>query len=210
MVSDTGSGIAAEDLRRIFEPFFTTKDPGKGTGLGLSQVYGIVKQHEGSIDVASQPGEGTVFSIYMPLMATPEVALEQPMAVESVPAGTQTIVVMDGNPTSRTAVAETLQKLGYLVFTAANGEQAIALCVQHADTIDLVLSNLITPESGGVTLYRTLRKQAPGLKIVVMVGHVLAEGNDVLRLEDIDDWIQKPFTAANLARKVRAVLDASG
>jgi two-component system cell cycle sensor histidine kinase/response regulator CckA len=204
-VSDTGSGIAPQHLPHLFEPFFTTKGPDKGTGLGLSQVYGIVKQHEGSIDVRSQPGEGAIFSLYLPLLAIPAVEAAPLPVVEATPGGTETILLVEDEPTVRETVAAVLESLGYRVLAVASGAEALAV-LKQGQTIDLMLSDMIMPGLSGLDLYRVLRKQQFALKGLIMTGYALGEdGYEELQRVGVD-WIQKPFEVDDLAAKIRAAL----
>ncbi|MCK4316470.1 MAG: response regulator, partial [Anaerolineae bacterium] len=187
--SDTGAGIPPNALSHIFEPFFTTKPTGQGTGLGLAQVYGIVGQHGGHIDVESEVGRGTTFTLYLPAL---RVSGGEPLELE---AGTpvhghgETILVVEDEPAARDAVAETLQSLGYQALVAANGREALSIFEQHSDEIALVLSDLMMPGISGTELFRILKQKHPAVKIVAMTGYPLqAKGLD---LQDIVDWLQK-------------------
>ncbi|MBK9094374.1 MAG: response regulator [Anaerolineae bacterium] len=206
-VSDSGAGIAPEHLAHIFEPFFTTKGPGKGSGLGLAQVYGIVKQHDGAIDVSSKPGAGAAFTIYLPHVNTPALAEARGVTVATLPSGTETILLVEDNVATREAIGESLAGLGYRVFSAATGAEALALFDAQGQGIDLVLSDLVMPEMGGLELFRRLRAQAPALKMLIMTGH--APEGDIygdLRQAGIP-WLQKPFAIADLAARLRTLLD---
>ncbi|MBK6429260.1 PAS domain S-box protein [Candidatus Amarolinea dominans] len=206
-VSDSGAGIAPEHLAHIFEPFFTTKGPGKGSGLGLAQVYGIVKQHDGAIDVSSKPGAGAAFTIYLPHVNTPAPTEAQGSTVATLPSGTETILLVEDNVATREAIGESLAGLGYRVFSAATGAEALALFDAQGQGIDLVLSDLVMPEMGGLELFRRLRAQAPALKMLIMTGH--APEGDIygdLRQAGIP-WLQKPFAIADLAARLRTLLD---
>jgi PAS domain S-box-containing protein len=204
-VSDTGAGIAAEHLPHLFEPFFTTKEPGQGTGLGLSQVYGIVKQHEGSIGVHSRPGEGATFSLYLPLLTIPAPEVKPAPAAEAAPGGTETILLVEDELTVRQVVAETLEGLGYRVLATASGAEALAI-LERGRAIDLLLSDLVMPGLSGLDLYRALRRQRPALKGLIMTGYALVKAGYAAFQEEGVDWIQKPFEIEQLADKVRALL----
>jgi CheY-like chemotaxis protein len=206
-IKDTGSGIAPEHIPRLFEPFFSTKAPGKGTGLGLAQVYGIVKQHGGSIIVDSQLGTGTIFTLFFPLLKTPTPPLKSALTDELAPAGNETILLVEDNPAMRRAVNESLNKLGYHILTATNGIEAVNVFIKHKDSIHLVISDLIMPEMGGMDLYRKLQQEQPAIKMIIMTGY----GGDLINHEFLQQegisFIQKPFNLINLAKMMRTQLD---
>jgi PAS domain S-box-containing protein len=205
-VSDTGGGIPTEDLPNIFEPFFTTKPPGEGTGLGLAQVFGIVKQHEGFIDVTSQPGQGTSFNIYLPSLT---IAALSGIIAEDVEAGTgkmETILVVEDDDAMREALVEMLGLMHYQALSASDGQEALSVFKSTAK-VDLVISDLVMPEMGGVALYGVLKEKYPDVRMVVMTGYPLAErGKDLLE-QGIVAWLQKPLDADTLARTIKKVLN---
>jgi CheY-like chemotaxis protein len=205
VVADTGVGIAAAHLPHIFEPFFTTKGPGAGTGLGLAQVYGIVKQHGGAITVASTPGQGTAFTIYLPLTAKEPTAVD---AADPAPAvgGSESILLVEDNPDLRAALAHSLGSLGYRVLPARDADAALALVRAAAEPIDLVLSDLVLPGRSGVELFAALQPLHPHAKFVIMTGHPVTEAR-MESLRAADTWIQKPFALESLTQKVRKLLD---
>jgi PAS domain S-box-containing protein len=203
---DSGSGIEPEALPHIFDPFFTTKDPGKGTGLGLAQVYGIVGQHDGFIDVHSLPGAGATFRIYLPLqyeMARPEV----PVTVQTPRTGNEMILLVEDNGVSRGAIEDILALQGYRVLTAQNGVEALAIYRNRSHEIDLVLSDMIMPEMGGQHLYRALKEVDPSLKMVLMTGYPLEEEGRKLLEQGLFAWLQKPFTIDALSDVLSTALD---
>lgn len=205
-VTDTGSGIEAEHLSHLFEPFFTTKEQGQGTGLGLAQVYGIVKQHDGSIRVESQVGRGTTFTIYLPLHKT-ALSPAQPAVTNQTQTGDgETILLVEDNSATRMAVGDSLEGLGYRVLSATDGVEALEVLAEHAAAISLMLSDLVMPRMGGVELARTARRRHPSLKIVIMTGHPLRENEDELRQAGIEGWMRKPFTIDELAEQVQMAL----
>lgn len=205
-VSDTGTGIAPEHLPRLFEPFFTTKAPGKGTGLGLAQVYGIVKQHDGFMDVQSRLGEGTTFIIYLPLLPVSPEETTASIEIKALPRGTETILIVEDNPVMRSSVVESLMGLGYQVLAAENGREALVMLTELKDSVSLVLSDLIMPEMGGLELYQKVKKLAINPKMLIMTGYPLQQNKEELQQAGITHWIQKPFTIAALAKKVNEVL----
>ena len=207
-VTDTGVGMDAESQARIFEPFFTTKEQGKGTGLGLSTVYGIVKQHGGNIWVYSEPGNGTCFKIYLPTFDShPE-----PAAVESlvgrVPRGDETILLVEDEPRVRDAVQRALENYGYRVLSATHPEEARRVFDEHCEAIDMLLTDVVMPGYDGKQLYERISSDHPGLPVLYMSGYTDRAILDNGVLNPGIPFIQKPFSPAQLVRKVRAVLDA--
>ena len=205
-VSDTGHGMDPATRARIFEPFFTTKPPGQGTGLGLATVYGIVKQSGGSITVYSEVGRGTTFKIYLPRIAATAVSAVEELPRESL-SGQETILLVEDQEALREVLREGLDSLGYTVLVAAGAAAALALARGHPERIDLLITDVVMPETGGRALASQLVAQRPGLKVLYMSGYT----SDVLGrqgvLEEGLDLIEKPFTTGVLARKLREVLD---
>jgi two-component system cell cycle sensor histidine kinase/response regulator CckA len=206
-VSDTGAGISPDALPHIFEPFFTTKAAGEGTGLGLAQVYGIVKQHEGIVDVKTEEGVGTTFTLYLPALATPRPEPSR-VGIERPPQGHgETILVVEDNAATRGAVVDSLEVLGYQVLEATNGQQALAAFEQHAGEIALVLSDVVMPEMSGQALFQALRQQDTGIKVVLMTGHPLERQLESLRAEGLISWLPKPPSVEDLARVIAQALN---
>ena len=208
-VSDTGVGIAPENLVRIFEPFFTTKELGKGTGLGLSMVYGIVKQSGGNIWVYSEPGRGTSFKIYFPLASGPVDSVAHDQAPVSRHRGVETILLAEDDEQVRELASEALSAAGYSVLAAETPQAAISICRDHAAGIDLLLTDVVMPVIGGRELARQLTAIRPDLRVLYMSGYtpqaILHHGE----LEANTFFIQKPFTPSSLAAKIREVLEHS-
>jgi two-component system, cell cycle sensor histidine kinase and response regulator CckA len=206
-VSDSGCGMEAEVQARIFEPFFTTKAIGQGTGLGLSTVYGIVKQSGGYVWVYSEPGEGSVFKIYLP-SAQPEHPSQPPREKQEPPkGGSETILVIEDEDVVRNLACRGLRDHGYSVVEALNGAQALQYIQEHRGTVDLVISDVVMPEMGGRELGQSLARIEPDLPVLFMSGYT---GEDVVQRGLLDPdapFQQKPFTPAGLAVKVRAMLD---
>jgi PAS domain S-box-containing protein len=206
-VSDTGCGMDRDVLERIFEPFFTTKPIGQGTGLGLSTVYGIVKQSGGYVWVYSEPGEGSVFKVYLP-EATAGEPVESITHNPEVPVGgTETILVIEDEDIVRNLAARGLRDHGYKVVEARNGTQALQYVQRHPGTVDLVISDVVMPEMGGRELGRSLARSDPDLPVLYMSGYT---GEDVVQRGLLDagaPFQQKPFTPVGLAAKVRTMLD---
>jgi PAS domain S-box-containing protein len=204
---DTGCGMDAATVKHIFEPFFTTKEPGKGTGLGLATVYGIIKQLQGWIEVASAVGQGTTFSIFLPARSAPASERQTPLP-GNIPGGTETVLVVEDDASVRRMVAGTLRVLGYRVLDAANGKAAEKLWAAHADQISLLFTDVIMPEGiSGLTLAERFRAAKPALRVIVSSGYS-DQLLDLNRLEQADLMrLPKPYTAEELADAVRACLD---
>ncbi len=209
IVSDTGTGIPPDDLPHIFEPFFTTKEPGKGSGLGLSQVHGIVGQHEGHIDVDTQPDRGTTFSIYLPALPVHPVEPADDMwngPPALVIGQGETILVVEDNTAARRALVESLEQLNYRALEAKNGREALDLLEQRGAEIALVLSDVIMPEMGGIALLHALRQRGTGVKVVMLTGHPMEDKLENLRAQGMTDWLPKPPGMAKLAQVVAQAL----
>jgi PAS domain S-box-containing protein len=206
-VSDTGCGMERDVLARIFEPFFTTKPVGQGTGLGLSTVYGIVKQSGGFVWVYSEPGEGSVFKVYLPEASAPEEP-DSPGASVAAPAGgSETILVIEDEDVVRNLACRGLRDHGYTVVEARNGAEGLRHVREHPGMVDLAISDVVMPEMGGRELAQSLALSDPGLPILFMSGYT---GEDVVQRGLLDPgapFQQKPFTPITLATKVRAMLD---
>jgi two-component system, cell cycle sensor histidine kinase and response regulator CckA len=207
-VSDTGIGMNAETKRHLFEPFFTTKEMGKGTGLGLSTSYGIVKQSGGHISVSSQPGEGTVFTVYLPRVdERPETARLVDMSADLK--GSGHVLLIEDDDSVRTAVGKILAGYGYRVTAARDGREAVALSRASEGPIDLVLSDVILPGLSGSAAVSEIKRSVPDAKMLFMSGYtdhaILRDG----ALRAGLNFIQKPFSPESLARKIQEVLHAS-
>ena len=208
VVSDTGRGMGGETRARIFEPFFTTKHPGQGTGLGLSMVYGIVKQSGGYIWVYSEPGHGATFKIYLPQVTEP-VDERAPVVSGSSPPGKETILFAEDEESVREIVSGFLESKGYRVLAAADGDSAKQMAKSHNGKIDLLLTDVVMPRTGGRELAEALHRILPQLKVIFISGYT---GDYVVRnaiLESGAAFVQKPFSMQSLARKIREVLDGS-
>lgn len=205
-VSDTGTGIAPDVLPHIFEPFFTTKEPGKGSGLGLAQVHGIVAQHEGHITLETEVGKGTAFHVYFPALEVSPVVNQ--VDVSTLPLGHgEWILLVEDNPVVRTALTRTLEDLNYQVLTAADGREALAIIDAHDKKISLMLSDVVMPGMGGVTLVRTLRQSGWRKPIVMLTGHALDENLEALRQDGlIADCLTKPVVLEELASVLSRLL----
>ena len=207
-VNDTGIGMNAETQAHIFEPFFTTKEQGKGTGLGLATVYGIVKQSAGFIWVYSELGRGTTFKIYLPRIDEPGESVPASEARGHSVGGAETILLVEDEGALRALAARILQALGYRVLESDSPEDALRIGEQHQEPIHLLLTDVVMPRISGRKIAESLAFLRPALKVLYMSGYT---DDAVFRngvLEPGATFIQKPFTPAALARKVREVLDA--
>jgi signal transduction histidine kinase/ActR/RegA family two-component response regulator len=212
-VADTGTGIPEETLPHIFEPFFTTKERGKGTGLGLAQVSGIVSQHEGHIVVATRPGEGTTFTVYLPALSLREAPAPQDRAPQERPeeGHGETILVVEDNRDMRNALVASLARLGYRTREAPDGREALALFAEQADDpsapgIALVLSDLVMPRMGGQALFHALKQRDPAIKVVLLTGHPMEEELGELEEQGLSGWLFKPPNLEKLAQLLQQVL----
>ncbi|MBI3416338.1 MAG: PAS domain S-box protein [Verrucomicrobia bacterium] len=208
-ITDTGCGMDLKTRQRIFEPFFTTKEVGKGTGLGLATVYGIVKQHQGWIDVQSQPGLGTTFLVFLPEHAGQQKPTRNASSGTSVRGGNETILVVEDEPALCGLVETILLRCGYQVLTAADGVEALALWPQHRDRIDLLLTDMIMPNGvSGRDLATQVQSDRPDLKIIFTSGYSAEMLGNNFVLEPGTHFLQKPYEPALLAKAVRNCLDA--
>jgi two-component system cell cycle sensor histidine kinase/response regulator CckA len=209
-VSDTGRGIAPEHLPRIWEPFFTTKPPGKGTGLGLPMVFGIVKQHDGWIECRSEPGHGTRFDLYVPRLKAPAPAPEAaPVPVEPMARGAGTILLADDNEMLRKLAATLLQKNGFRVLVAEDGQEAVEIFERERSPIDLVILDLMMPRLSGQDAFHRLKEIDP------TVGVIFASGFSDVQLEEADrsaalGFLDKPYREADMMRAVHAAFERRG
>jgi len=210
-VSDTGTGMDAATLRRIFEPFFTTKDVGKGTGLGLATVYGIVKQHDGWVEVSSEPGKGTMFDVFLSAGGEKAVSGTNGTSADMpVVGGTETVLIVEDEATLREMARDILEDCGYHVLEACTGREALEVWRQSAGEIDLLLTDMVMPEGvSGVDLAEWLLADRPDLKIIFTSGYSSTEVGEELLMRSHTRFLQKPYTYSVLAKTVRDCLDLS-
>lgn len=208
-VADTGTGIKYEILPHIFEPFFTTKEVGKGTGLGLSQVYGIIKQHDGHVELKTEPEKGCSFKIYLPASQS-KIESAPPVKHLNMPKGhSETILVVEDNETICNLVKRKLSKLNYNVITATNGLDALKLYEGMQDEIKLVITDLVMPRMGGLELSKNLMSKTPSLKIIALSGYPLGSNSKDLSDAGIMECIQKPFSSQVLVQAISKALGKS-
>ena len=205
-VTDTGCGMSHEVRQHIFEPFFTTKEVGKGTGLGLAMVYGLVQQHKGAIHVYSEPGRGTTFKVYLPSGGENN---EDEFAVEPrlMPRGTETILVAEDEPMVRSFAVRTLEKGGYTVLAASDGEEALRVFEENRTAISLVILDAIMPKLTGHEVYRRIKAVHPETKVIFCTGYDPETAQSSFIVQENVALIEKPFDADTLLRAVREVLD---
>ncbi len=206
LISDTGIGMDEETQKKIFEPFFTTKEAGKGTGLGLSIVYGIIKQHEGYINVYSELGKGTTFKIYLPVIES-RVEMEKWEAAVSLKGGTETILLAEDDAEIRNLIKSILEGAGYKVVESVDGEDAANKFNEYKDKIGLLLFDVIMPKTNGKEAYEKIKKISPDIKVVFMSGYSKEIISQRVILEEELNFISKPIRPNELLRKVRNVLD---
>jgi PAS domain S-box-containing protein len=207
-VTDTGCGMDTETQTHIFEPFFTTKALGKGTGLGLSTVYGIVRQHQGMVQVYSEVGLGTTFKVYLPNVE-PTASTVEVKAVERARGGTETILLAEDDQALQTLAARILESAGYTVLRASDGKEALDVFEQHAAAIDLCLLDVVMPKMGGKAVYDVLRQQHPHLPFLFSSGYSMDVIHTGFVLKEGIELIQKPYAPEALLRRVRHVLDTA-
>lgn len=205
-VSDSGEGINPEVLPHIFEPFYSTKGEGMGTGLGLAQVYGIVRQHGGYIDVRSESGRGSEFLIYLP-EAEKEPVPAPPPPDAALPVGSgETVLVVEDDQVVRELLCKELGRLGYGVLSASGAREALGLFGRHKAEIKLLLTDVVMPDGDGIELSLKLREEKPALRVVAVSGYPLENRVPELKEAGIVQWVQKPFNAGDLARAVKDAL----
>ena len=206
-VSDTGCGMDSATQARIFEPFFTTKGPDKGTGLGLATVYGIVRQSGGHIEVQSKPGAGATFKSFWPREQVLEPTEKPASAQCQVPGGSETVLIAEDEEAVRVLTRLALQREGYKVLEARNGEEAFEIARHYAGPVHLLLTDLVMPRMSGRFLAEQLARLRPNLKVLFVSGYM---DDAIIRhglMKASTTFLQKPFSPDALAQKVREVLD---
>ncbi|HET7538361.1 MAG TPA: PAS domain S-box protein [Polyangiaceae bacterium] len=205
-VADSGAGMDEASLARAFEPFFTTKGLGKGTGLGLSTVYGIVKQSEGDVQVRSKPGAGSAFTVYLPRRDA-RLSIAPARRATGVETGRETVLVVEDEDGLRALVERILLDAGYTVLAAENGAAALSLFEQRQGMVDLLLTDIVMPQMSGCQLAERMAQTRPSLKVLYMSGYTDQIIDRYGPLQSGLELLSKPFTAADMSRKVRIVLD---
>ena len=204
-ISDTGVGIDEETQERIFEPFFTTKELGHGTGLGLASAYGIIQNHQGTIDVESRVGEGTTFHIYLP--ATEKTRKTEKQIFEHKHNGPETVLLVDDEDVVLEVGSQILRELGYTVLTAGSGKEALEIYAANRDKIDVVVLDMIMPGMGGGETYDGIKALKLDVKVLLSSGYsIMGEASAILK-RGCQGFIQKPFTMKSFSEKLREILD---
>jgi CheY-like chemotaxis protein len=208
-VEDTGTGMDEETQRRIFEPFFTTKGPGKGTGLGMSVVYGVVKGHEGILDLRSSPGMGSSFALYVPVTVKSKVVQRDRAKASTgdIPGGAETILVVEDEEMLRELVSAVLASKGYRIITAEDGLEAIAQYDKHESEIALVLCDNGLPRLDGVGVVKALKQRNRALKFIIASGYLDEKNRGEILGAGVTDITSKPYSTNELLQRIRKVLD---
>jgi CheY-like chemotaxis protein len=205
-ISDTGVGMTEEVKAHLFEPFFSTKGVGKGTGLGLATCYGIVCQSEGDIRVYSEPGSGTTFKIYLPCLRERTTDAHLPKVSNALPRGSESLLMVEDDAAVRKLATSVLRRCGYRIQEATNAVEALAF-IDRGLTFDLVITDVVMPQMSGKELYTNIIQRAPETRVLFISGYT----DDALAHHGVLDdgllFLEKPFSPARLAQKVRAVLD---
>jgi CheY-like chemotaxis protein len=208
MVSDTGRGMSPEVMSRIFDPYFTTKAEGEGTGLGLAVVHGIVKSHQGTINVYSESGKGTVFRVYLPQIGrAPDEHGE--LREAALPVGNERVLFVDDEPILANLGRMMLQTLGYVVVTQTSGVEALELFRDNPGSFDLVITDMTMPRMTGAELARELMRIRANIPIILCTGFSYSMSEEIARAIGIREYAMKPLIRQDLARVVRKALDES-
>jgi len=204
-VTDTGTGIDPAVRKKIFDPFFTTKGVGRGSGLGLASAFGIVKNHQGAIDVDSEPGRGSTFFFYLPV--SQKSAQAEPERSETLVSGHGTVLLVDDESMVLDVGEKLLEKIGYTVITASSGESAVDIYAENADRIDLVILDMIMPKMGGGEVFDRLKVIKPDVAVLLSSGYSIDGQAREILARGCRGFIQKPFTIVELSKRLREVLD---
>ena len=209
VVSDSGQGMSRQTLDRIFEPFFTTKGPSRGTGLGMAMVYGLMKQHGGFVDIFSAPGEGSTICLHFPIAAVAEEAAATPAPpLPGLASGHETILLVEDEAPLRRAATRLLERMGYQVLAASDGIEALEVYDLHQDQVALVVSDMVMPRLGGAGLLRELRQRQCRIPFLLATGYSASTVANEVLTDPLVSFLEKPWTAAELGRRVRECLDA--
>jgi CheY-like chemotaxis protein len=202
---DTGIGINADDITKIFEPFFTTK-AGKGTGLGLASSFGIVKAHNGYVDVTSQKGSGTTFTVFLPAVKAATAAKPEDQSPATAHTGHGRILIVDDEIMILETNEQLLRRLGYDVLMSSSGEKALTILQNHINTIDLVIIDMIMPGMSGKELFDRIKALYPDLKTLLCSGYSLNLNAQEIMSQGCNGFIQKPFNFNQLSRTIKNIL----
>jgi len=208
-LSDTGTGMDAQTLARVFEPFFTTKPVGVGTGLGMSMAYGLVKQHRGYLHLYSEVGQGTTAKVYFPAVRDRGMPDLDAAADESLPGGTETILLVEDDQTMRVAAQQLLSKVGYHVVTAVDGQHGLDAFHAHRAALQLVITDVVMPKLSGFEMYEAIRGEARGLSVLFMSGFPAPNFRKTVGQDPHVAFVTKPWTASELLAQVRTLLGES-
>jgi len=207
-LSDTGVGMNAQTLARVFEPFFTTKPVGVGTGLGMSMAYGLVKQHRGYLHLYSEVGQGTTAKVYLPAVRDRGMSELEAATEAALPGGTETILLVEDDPTMRAAAQQLLSKVGYRVVTAVDGQQGLDAYRAHRATLHLVITDVVMPKLSGFELYEVIRGESRGLSVLFMSGFPAPNFRKTVGQDPAVAFVTKPWTASELLAQIRRLLEA--
>jgi len=207
-LSDTGVGMDAETLARVFEPFFTTKPVGVGTGLGMSMAYGLVKQHRGYLHIYSEVGQGTTAKVYLPAVRDRGMSEFESVADESLPGGTEAILLVEDDQTMRLAAQQLLSKVGYRVLTAVDGQQGLDAFRAHRADLQLVITDVVMPKLSGFDMYEVIRGESRGVRVLFMSGFPAPNFRKTVGQDSHVAFVTKPWTASELLAQVRVLLEA--
>jgi CheY-like chemotaxis protein len=207
-VSDTGIGMDEKVRQRIFDPFFSTKETGKGTGLGLASVYGIIKNHGGYIEVQSQKGHGSKFSMFLPASARKVLKITEP--APEIMKGSGTILIVDDEEMVLDVGVRVLKKLGYTVLESNNGRHTVELYAKVQDKIDLVILDIVMPDMSGGDVYDRLKEINPDVKVLLASGYSIDDQAREIMERGCDDFIQKPFSLKSMSEKISGILSKKG
>src|SRR5436189_840019 len=207
-LSDTGVGMNAQTLARVFEPFFTTKPVGVGTGLGMAMAYGLVKQHRGYLHLYSEVGQGTTAKVYLPAVRDRGMSELEAATEAALPGGTETILLVEDDPTMRAAAQQLLSKVGYRVVTAVDGQQGLDAYRAHRATLHLVITDVVMPKLSGFELYEVIRGESRGLSVLFMSGFPAPNFRKTVGKDPAVAFVTKPWTASELLAQIRRLLEA--
>ena len=208
-LSDTGVGMKAETVARVFEPFFTTKTAGVGTGLGMSMAYGLVKQHRGFLHLYSEVGQGTTAKVYLPVVQDPRLARLEASGRAALPGGSETILLVEDDPTMRAVAQGLLEKVGYRVITAFDGQQGLDAYRANRSLLHLVITDVVMPKLSGFQLYEAIRGQSREVRVLFMSGFPAPNFRKTVGQDPQVAFVTKPWTASELLEQVRLLLAPS-